>query len=207
MKAALYARVSTTDKDQNPEVQLAVLREYCRSMGWEIYKEYVDQAPALDMLARQAWHELLTAAARHRFDVLLVWKLDRAFRSVIHAANTLEQLRNCRVEFKSYTEAFMDTTSPQGEFIFHIMAAAAGLERQMLGQRVRSGMDYAKKHGTKSGKPIGRPRKKISDAKIIKAFKQAGGNYYQAAQSLNENVGFVYNRIQRIKEENPELLK
>lgn len=197
MKAALYARVSTVDKDQNPEVQLSNIREYCQSMGWEIYQEYVDQASALDMLGRKAWQALLRAASHHRFDVLVVWKLDRAFRSVSHAANTLELLRNYKIQFKSYTEGFMDTTSPQGEFIFHIMAAAAGLERQMIAQRVKTGMDYARRHGTRSGKPIGRPRKKISDAKILKVFNETGGNYYQTAGILGVEPGFVFNRINR----------
>jgi DNA invertase Pin-like site-specific DNA recombinase len=197
MKAALYARVSTVDKDQNPEVQMSSLREYCRSMGWEIYQEYVDHASAVDMLARVAWQDLLRAASRHQFDILLVWKLDRAFRSVSHAANTLEQLKNYKIQFKSYTESFMDTTSPQGEFIFHIMVAAAGLERQMIAQRVRAGMDYAKRHGTKTGKSIGRPRKRISDARIHKVFDETGGNYYQTAGILGVKPGFVFNRLNR----------
>lgn len=197
MKAALYARVSTVDKDQNPEVQLSSLREYCRSMGWEIYQEYVDQASALDMLRRKAWQDLLNAASRHQFDVLLVWKLDRAFRSVCHAASALEQLRGYKIQFKSYTESFMDTASPQGEFIFHIMVAAAGLERQMIAQRVKTGMDFARRHGTRSGKPIGRPRKRINDARILEVFEETGRNYYQTAGILGVKPGFVFNRINR----------
>lgn len=203
MKAALYARVSTVDKNQNPEIQLGSLREYCQSMGWEIYQEYVDQASALDMLGRVAWQDLLRAAMQHRFDILLVWKLDRAFRSVSHAANTLEQLRGHKIQFKSYTEGFMDTTSPHGEFIFHILVAAAGLERQMIAQRVSAGINHAKKHGTKSGKPIGRPRKRISTTKIQRVFKETGGNYYQTAGILGVEPGFVYNRINRPSQSPP----
>jgi DNA invertase Pin-like site-specific DNA recombinase len=206
MKAALYARVSTIDKDQNPEVQLSALREYCRDMGWEIYKEYIDQASAVDLGARSAWRALVDDAARHRFDVLLVWKLDRAFRSVVHAANTLEQLRNYKVQFKSYTEAFMDTTTPIGEYVYYIMAAAAGLERQMVGQRVKAGMSYAQAHGTKSGQAIGRPRKKISDAKVLEVFVQTGMNYYQTGKLLGVNPGFVFNRVQGIQKAYPTLL-
>jgi len=92
MKAALYARVSTADKDQNPEVQLSKLREYCGEMGWAVYQEYVDQASAADLLRREAWKRLMKDAALHKFDVLLVWRIDRAFRSVIHSANTLRIL-------------------------------------------------------------------------------------------------------------------
>ena len=203
MKAALYARVSTNDKDQNPEVQLDILREYCRIMGWEIYQEYVDHASALDVLGRFAWQRLIQAASRHLFDILLVWKLDRAFRSVRHAANTLEQLRGYKIQFKSYTEGFMDTTAPHGEFIFHILAATAGLERQMIGQRVRAGMNHARKHGTKSGRAIGRPRKRVKDADIERVFKETGGNYSRTAERLGLKPGFVYNRINRASQNQP----
>ena len=158
MKASLYARVSTADRDQNTEVQLSKLREYCREMGWIVYREYVDEASAADFVRREGWKHVMKDAALHKFDVLLVWKIDQAFRSVIHAANTLNMLRGYRVGFRSYTEPSIDTTTPRGEFIFNIMAAVAALERQTISQRVRAGMDYAKRHGTKSGNKIGRKR-------------------------------------------------
>jgi len=151
MEAALYARVSTTDKDQNTAVQLSKLRGYCQEMGWTVYREYVDEASAADFLGRIGWKYLMKDAVLHRFDVLLVWKIDRAFRSIIHAANTLSMLRSYRVGFRSYMEPSMDTTTPHGEFIFNIMAAVAALERQTISQQVRAGMDYAKQHGTRSG--------------------------------------------------------
>ena len=72
--------------------------------------------------------------------MLLVWKIDRAFRSVIHAANTLGMLRGYRVSFRSYIEPSIDTTTPHGEFIFNIMAAVVALERQTISQRVRAGI-------------------------------------------------------------------
>lgn len=191
------------DKDQNPGVQLDSLREYCRSMGWEIYEEYVDHASALDVFGRFAWQRLIQAASKHLFDILLVWKLDRAFRSVRHAANTLEQLKGYKIQFKSYTEGFMDTTAPHGEFIFHILAATAGLERQMISQRVKAGINHARKHGTKSGRPIGRPRKRVKDAEIERVFKETGGNYYRTAEKLGLKPGFVYNRINRPSQNQP----
>ncbi len=206
MKAALYARVSTTDKDQNTEVQLSKLRDYCQEMDWIVYQEYVDQASAADMVGRKAWTQLMKEASWHRFDVLLVWKLDRAFRSVVHAAVTLKQLQAYHVSFKSYMEAFMDTTSPHGEFIFYIMAAAADLERQMLIQRVRAGMDYARKHGTKSGKAIGRPRRRISNQRIYAAFHEANGNYSQAGRLLGVSPGFIHTRIKRGEFSSEEVL-
>ena len=78
MKVAVYARVSTSDKDQDPETQLMALRDYVKSQGWEVYREYVDQAPANDFAHRRAWRDMLDDASRRRFKVILVFKLDRA---------------------------------------------------------------------------------------------------------------------------------
>jgi len=207
MKAALYARVSTTDKDQNPELQLDGLRKYCKEMGWELYQEYIDEASAVDLVRRKAWTQLMKHASLRKFDVLLVWKIDRAFRSVIHAANTLSILRSYRVGFRSFMEPTLDTTTPHGEFIFNILAAVAELERETIRQRVQAGMDHAKEHGTRSGNRIGRPRKDIDFNKVCKALKDADGNYSGAARLLIKETGikvtpgFVQMRIQRGIEE------
>ena len=58
MKVALYARVSTDDKEQNPETQLFAMRNLCRDAGWEVHQEYVDRARAKDYLHRKAWQQL-----------------------------------------------------------------------------------------------------------------------------------------------------
>ena len=81
MKVALYARVSTSDKDQDPETQLLPLREFALAQGWDLYREYVDHAPATDLAHRMEWRQLLDDASKRRFDVMLVWRMDRAFRS------------------------------------------------------------------------------------------------------------------------------
>ncbi|MDD5703663.1 MAG: recombinase family protein [Dehalococcoidales bacterium] len=154
MKVCLYARVSTSDKEQDPLTQLIPMREFIQSQGWEIYQEYVDQAPATDLVHRTAWRELLDAAGKRKFDLLLVWRMDRAFRSVLDAATTLERLRTWRVGLRSYSEPWLDTTSPFGEALYYITVAYAQLERGILRERVRAGMERARKQGI----PIGRPR-------------------------------------------------
>ena len=106
MKVALYARVSTSDKDQNLETQLLPLRDFCVAQGWDVYCEYVDQAPANDLAHRVQWRVLLDDAAKHRFSVVLVFKLDRAFRSVKHMHDTLAAWELVGVSFKSSREQF-----------------------------------------------------------------------------------------------------
>jgi DNA invertase Pin-like site-specific DNA recombinase len=77
LKCAIYARVSTADKDQNPETQLLPLREFCEAQGFEVVGEFVDQAPATDLLRRTAWRNLLDQASKRKMDLLLVWRIDR----------------------------------------------------------------------------------------------------------------------------------
>jgi DNA invertase Pin-like site-specific DNA recombinase len=158
MWVALYARVSTADKEQNPETQLVPLREFVTAQGWTVAGEFVDRAPATGLRARTAWRDLLDHAARRRIDLLLVWRIDRAFRSVLDAATTLERLRAWGVGLRSYTEPWLDTTSPFGEALYYITAAYAQLERGILAERVRAGMDRARRQGRRLGRPGGTHR-------------------------------------------------
>jgi DNA invertase Pin-like site-specific DNA recombinase len=203
MKVALYARVSTVDKDQNPEVQLKQLREYCGRMDWEIYKEYVDQASAVDLLHRTAWTQLMKDASTRRFELVLVWRLSRAFRSRIHAHNSLEVLQRYKVDFRSYSEPSIDTGTMAGKIILDVLAALAEGEREEIRENVLAGMAYAKEHGTKSGLPVGRPRVDIGFTKVCKALRLAEFSYTEAAKALNKETGekitpgFIYNRVKR----------
>lgn len=155
-RVALYARVSTSDKDQDPETQMEPLREFVAAQGWTSAGEYVDRASATDLRGRTAWRRLMNEAARRLVDVLLVWKLDRAFRSVAHAAATVEQLRRWKVGLRSYSEPWLDTsgTSPVGDLMLNILTSFAQFERALIAERVRAGMDRARRQG----KHVGRPR-------------------------------------------------
>ena len=117
MRVCLYARVSTSDKEQDPQTQLIPLRQFVEDQGWENYEEFIDYVPATDIAPRVEWRKLLDDASKRRFDLLLVWRMDRAFRSVLDAATTLERLRTWGVGLRSYTEPWLDTTSPFGERI------------------------------------------------------------------------------------------
>jgi putative DNA-invertase from lambdoid prophage Rac len=163
MRVGLYARVSTADKDQDPDTQRLPLREFCQAQGWTNAGEFVDLAPATDHRARTAWRALLDQAARRRVDLVLVWRIDRAFRSVLDAATTLERLRAWGVGLRSYTEPWLDTTSPFGEALYYITAAYAQLERGILAERVRAGMDRARRQGRHIGRPGGTQAEGFAD--------------------------------------------
>jgi len=155
MRVGLYARVSTADKDQDTDTQLLPLREFAQAQGWTVAGEFVDHASANDLRGRTSWRGLLDLAAKRRLDVILVWKLDRAFRSVAHMASTVEQLRRCGVGIRSYTEPWLDTsgTSPVADLMLNIMASFAQFERSLIAERVRAGMDRARKQGKHVGRP------------------------------------------------------
>ena len=106
MRVALYARVSTSDRDQDPETQLMALRDYCTAMDWQVTEEYVDRVSARDLAHRTAWTRLLDDGARRRFKAVVVFKLDRAFRSVKDMHDTLATWEALGVSFKSVREQF-----------------------------------------------------------------------------------------------------
>ena len=152
-KAAVYARTSTTDKGQQPGTQLLPLREFCQAQGWEIYHEYVDTTSALDVAHRTAWRELLDDAAKKKFKIVLVFKLDRAFRSVKHMHDTLATWEALGLNFRSIREQF-DTSTALGRLLLNLLASLAEFELELIRERVKAGMYRA----TKEGKKIGRPR-------------------------------------------------
>ena len=152
MRVAVYARVSTIDKDQDPETQLLVLRDYCRANDWTIVNEYVDKAPANDLLHRTAWRSLLDDAGKRKFQTVLVFKLDRAFRSVKHMHDTLAVWEIVGVSFRSVREQF-DTTTAVGRLTLNLLAALAEFELEMIRERVKAGMDRARRQGKHIGRP------------------------------------------------------
>ena len=202
MKVALYGRVSTSDKEQNPETQLLPMREFVNNQGWETYKEYVDQVPATDLAHRTGWRELLEAASRRKFDLLLVWKMDRAFRSVLDAATTLERLRTWGVGLRSYSEPWLDTTSPFGEALYYITVAYAQLERGILRERVKAGMERARKEGHQIGRPrvMDRPGFKVRFGDILERLSGGTISRRQAAKEL----GIGYATLKRLLDSQPK---
>ena len=158
LRVALYARVSTRDKDQDPQLQLVPLREYVAARGWQAV-EYVDTAAAGDLAHRTAWARLLADVAQRRVDLVMVWKLDRAFRSTLDALDALRRLEHAGVGFASLTQPELDTTSATGRLVFTILAAVAEMERELIRDRVREGMRHAARQGKRIGRPpaAGRP--------------------------------------------------
>lgn len=151
-RAALYARVSTDDKGQDPDLQLRDLRRFAEARGWEAV-EYTDFASAADLRGRKEWRRLMGDAARRRVDVVLVWKLDRAARSAYDAFAMLKNLEEHGVAFRAVDQPELDTTTSLGKAVFGIAAIFAELERSILRERVKAGMANAREKGVRIGRP------------------------------------------------------
>ena len=149
-RAAIYARVSTLD--QEPENQLAELRQYVTARGWTAV-EYVDRGVSGAKERRPALDRLIRDARRRRFDVLVCWRLDRLGRSLKHLVTLLDELAALGVAFVSLGEG-IDCTTPAGRLQLHILAALAEFERARIAERVTAGLARARRQG----KILGRPR-------------------------------------------------
>src|SRR5215469_7020452 len=135
-RVALYARVSTLN-NQDPEMQLAELREYTARRGWQICDEYVDQGVSGCKESRPALNRLMTDACRRRFDAILVWKIDRFGRSLNHLVNSLAELAALGVVFISLRDN-LDLSTPSGRLMCQMIGAFADFERALIQERVRA---------------------------------------------------------------------
>lgn len=156
----------------------------------------MDTASANDLRGRTSWGRLLEDAARRRVDAILVWKLDRAFRSVAHMATTIEQLRRWGVGLRSYSEPWLDTsgTSPVGDLMLNILASFAQFERALIAERVRAGMARARRQG----KHVGRPQALNGEIEALRPLIEAGTlSRRQAARRLGVTVSTVSRALSR----------
>ena len=178
MKAAIYARVSTANSGQDPEVQLRELREYCQRRGWKLTGEYVDTGISGAREKRPQLDRLMADAHRRRFDAVVVWKFDRFARSVSHLLRALETFKALGIEFVSLSEQ-VDTSTPTGRMIFTVLGAVAELERSLIAERVRAGLRNARA----KGKRLGRPRMNV-DAARIASLRRTGASWAEISAQL-----------------------
>lgn len=195
MKVAIYPRVFTSDKDQDPETQLLPLRDFCSAQSWEVTKEYVDYAPANDLVRRTAWRELLDDAAKRRFKVMLVFKLDRAFRSVKHMHDILAAWEVVGVSFKSLREQF-DTSTALGRLLLNLLASLAEFELELIRERVKAGMDRARRQGRRIGRPRVTERKGFN-RRFGDILERLGAGNISRRRAAKE-LGIGYATLKRI---------
>lgn len=165
MKVALYARVSLDETDkkdrhyQEPENQLMPLREWAKSQGWEVIKEYVDRGSGADS-NRPQFKQMLQDAMLLRFKTILIWKFDRLTREPLFiATGRIQKLKERGIGIMSFTETWLNTSqdNPIGDLILSIMLWAGAMERQKISERTKAAIQRRRNIGQWRG---GRPRKK-----------------------------------------------
>jgi len=180
-RVALYARVSTSNGQQDPEMQLREL-EYAKHRELIIVGEYIDRMTG-STDSRPAINRLMADACQRRFDAVLVWKLDRFGRSLRHLVNAIAELEALGVAFISFRDN-LDLTTPSGRLMFQIVGAMAEFERALIQERVRAGLRNAKA----KGKTLGRPRV-IIDASRIASLRSLGRSWAQITDEIGVSKG------------------
>lgn len=188
MRAAIYARVSTSHHNQDPQVQLFELRSFCAHRGFSIEHEIVDHGFSGGSAQRPGLRELMTLASSGKIDLVIVLKLDRLFRSLKHLITTLEEFDSLGIKFIALRDN-VDWTTPSGRFFVQVLGSFAELERSILRERTMLGLENARR----KGKILGRPR--TVDAEEIRRLKSIGYSDKAIQFELKVSKGAVYRAI------------
>lgn len=181
LRACLWLRVSTDTRGQDPELQRADLERVCQQRGWEIVKVYGVEESAFGKRPREQFQAMLEDARKGKFDVLVVWSLDRFSREgEWSVSRIMAALQDWNVRFYSYSEPFLDTTGPFAGFLIPLFAWLARQESIRKGKAVRLGMEKAKAQG----KAVGRPMvvNKV-DGELVARLRVQGRSWREIAEA------------------------
>jgi DNA invertase Pin-like site-specific DNA recombinase len=181
LRAGIYARVSTQDQQTLPN-QLKAMREYVRARSYQLAIELTEVGSGAKI--RPQREALMQAARRRDIDLIVVWKLDRWGRSVPDLVVTLNELRELGVGFVSLTEA-LDFTTPSGRAMAGLLSVFAEFERDILRERVKSGIEEARARGGKHG----RPATARLHAREVRKLHAKGKGLSKAAIARRLNIG------------------
>lgn len=180
-RAGLVFRVSTNDRGQDPALQRADLENLCRQRGWEIVQVYEMQESAFGKKPREQFQAMLEDARKGKFDVLVVWSMDRFSREgEWSVSRIMTSLQDWRVQFYSYNEPFLDTTGPFAGFLIPLFAWLAHQESLRKGKAVKLGMEKARGRGKAVGRPSVADR---VDAALVARLRGEGKSWREIAQA------------------------
>jgi DNA invertase Pin-like site-specific DNA recombinase len=187
---ALYVRVSTDG--QTVQNQLGELRQVADRHGWEIVQTYADEGVSgtKGREARPEFDKLLKAIARREVDMVAAWSVDRLGRSLRDLVSLLSDLQAKGVDLFLLQQG-LDTSTPSGRAMFQMLGVFSEFEAAMIRDRVRVGVARAKKRGTKSGKPIGRPKLSRDKEAAAEELLGQGMGILKVARSLQMGTGSV----------------
>lgn len=187
-RVCIYVRVSTVK--QTVENQIQVLREYSDRCGYQITQIYSDNGisgskgrkdrPGLDQMMRDG--------VQRRFEMVLVWSVDRLGRSVSDLVEIMKELNELKIDLY-FNQQSLDTTTSSGRMVFGIFASIAEMERNLISERVIAGLERA----VSQGKKLGRPTKMNDGMKnAVRLLREKGMGIKQISKQLEIGVGTVY---------------
>ena len=189
MRTALYARVSTLNNGQDVGMQVREFEQFCGSRGWSIADRYIDSGISGSKDSRPELNRLMADAKRRKFDAVVVYRFDRFARSTRHLVNALAEFSALGIQFISMHEG-VDTTTPNGRLVFGIFASIAEFERDLIRERVRSGVANRKAKGLR----IGRKPVQI-DLEHLRQLRAEGQTIRQIASATGHSRGLVHKTL------------
>lgn len=180
MTTALYVRTSTSDK-QDTKMQIDELRSLAKIKELSAIKVYEDKGFTGKNMKRPSLQLLLDDIKSNKIDYLLIWKFDRLARSLQELLFMISLVDKYNVKLISLKDN-IDMSTPQGRLMLHIIGAFSQFEADIIKQRVKAGVDHARRHGTKSGLPFG--RKRLRNDSLIKACYNELHSYSKVASKL-----------------------
>ena len=201
-KAAIYLCCSTAGKKtygsipaylQNPDVQLTPLLELIQHRDWNVHRIYVDHMSG-DRQARTKLEALRQDAHQGKFHVVVVWRFDRFAQSVKQLVLGLDEFRSLGIDFVSHQEN-LDTSTLMGKAMLALIAAMAELERSVIRERIMAGIERARRYGTRSGRPMGRPKRGFDRERVVE-LRRSGLSLRQIAHEMGIGLGTATRTLQ-----------
>jgi putative DNA-invertase from lambdoid prophage Rac len=197
--AALYHRVSTLD--QNPTLAREQLRQAAAARGFEVVMD-VEETGSGANNDRPGLQRVMDAARFGRIKAVVVYKLDRFGRSALDLLANIQDLEKhgCRFVAASQGIDISANGDPMSRFMLTILAGVAEFERELIRERTRMGMDRASKQGTRSGRPIGRPRVAVDVERARALFNASDGSasWSSVARALGISRGVLQQAMKEV---------
>jgi DNA invertase Pin-like site-specific DNA recombinase len=186
MRVAIYARVSTKDKGQDPENQLHQLRAFAERHG-TIYRVFTEEVSG-GKLERSEFKQLLLEAYQQKFDLVVFWRLDRFSREgALATLRYLKELKDHGVNYKSFTEPYLDSLGPFGDVIVSMLATIAAQDLIKISENTKAAL--AKKRA--AGVQLGAPRKSADLIEQVRRLKASGASNQAIARALKMSPSTV----------------
>jgi len=190
-KPALYVRTSTDKQQKGLESQILALKQYCTQKGIEDYLIFKDFGVSGAKSARPGLDALLFSVKRKEVSEVIVYSFSRFARSTSHLLKALDDFKSYNVGFISISEN-IDTSTPMGQAMFTIISAIAQLERELIAERVKTGL----KNAVSKGKRLG--RKKSRNSKLIQELASQGLSYRRIADLADCSISTVHRELKGV---------